>query len=66
MRDHTPGALPLRPLTTGEMLDAAVVLLRNRAGRLLGLGFALALAEQVILFPLRRLADLDDRFLPGD
>jgi hypothetical protein len=57
--------LPLRLLTTGETLDAAVVLLRNRAGKLLGLGFALALAEQVILFPLRRLADLDDRFLPG-
>jgi hypothetical protein len=66
LRDQTePGALPLRPLTTGEVLDAAVVLLRTRAGKLLGLGFLFALCEQLILFPLRRLADLDDRFLPA-
>ena len=67
MRDLTqPGALPLRPLTTGELLDAAVVLLRTRAGKLIGLGALLALAEQAILFPLRRLADVDDSFLPGE
>jgi hypothetical protein len=66
LRDQTqPGALPLRPLTTGEVLDAAVVLLRARAGKLLGLGLLFALSEQVILFPLRRLADLDDRFMPA-
>jgi hypothetical protein len=66
-RQHTqPGTLPLRPLTTGELLDAAVVLLRTRAAGLLGLGAALALAEQVILFPLRRWADVDSSFLPGD
>lgn len=61
-----PGALPLRPLTTGEVLDAAVVLLRTRAGKLIGLGILFALAEQAILFPLRRLADVDSSFLPAD
>lgn len=67
MRDQTqPGALPLRPLTTGELLDAAVVVLRIRAGRLIGLGVLLALLEQAILFPLRRLADVDASFLPDD
>jgi hypothetical protein len=60
-----PGALPLRPLTTGELLDAAVVLLRARARRLIVLGIALALAEQALLFPLRRFADVDSTFLPG-
>lgn len=66
MSDLTqPGALALRPLTTGELLDAAVVLLRARAGWLLGLGFLFALAEQALLFPLRRLADVDNSFLPA-
>jgi hypothetical protein len=69
VRDHhsavdTPGVLPLRPLTTGEVLDAAVVLLRTHATRLFILGLAVALAEQAILFPLRRLADVDLTFLP--
>jgi hypothetical protein len=67
VRDHAqPGALPLRPLTTGELLDAAVVLLRTRAARLLGLGALLALAEQAVLFPLRRLADVDSSFFPAE
>jgi hypothetical protein len=66
LRDQTqPGTLPLRPLTTGEVLDAAVVLLRARAGKLIGLGLAFAFAEQIILFFLRRMADLDDRMLPA-
>ena len=57
MSDLTrPGALPLRPLTTGELLDGAVVLLRARPVRLIGLGVLLALAEQAVLFPLRTLA----------
>jgi hypothetical protein len=60
-----PAALPLRPLTTGELLDAAVVLLRTRARRLLVAGFLLALAEQVVLFLLRRAADVDAQFLPA-
>lgn len=66
MRDLTqPGSLPLRPLTTGELLDAAVVLVRLRGWRLIGLGFIVALVEQVLLFPLRRLADVDATFLPA-
>jgi hypothetical protein len=60
-----PGALPLRPLTTGELLDAAVVLLRTRTARLIWLGVALAVLEQAALFPLRRLADQDITTLPG-
>jgi len=67
LRDLTqPGSLPLRPLTTGELLDAAVVLLRMRGWRLLVLGFVIAAAEQALLFPLRRLADIDSRYLPAD
>jgi hypothetical protein len=67
LRDHSqPGALPLRPLTTGELLDAAVVVLRTRTGRLIGLGIVLAALEQAVLFPLRRIADVDSSFLPAD
>ncbi len=67
MRDQTqPGVLPLRPLTTGELLDAAVVLLRARGGHLIAWGVSLALAEQALLFPLRRMADVDNRYLPAD
>ena len=66
MRDQAqPGVLPLRPLTTGELLDAAVALIRTRPGLLLGAGFLAALAEQAILFPLRRAADVDAAYLPG-
>lgn len=54
-----PGVLPLRPLTVGELLDASITLLRTRAPLLVGLGAAAATAEQVVLFPLRRLADVD-------
>ena len=61
-----PGALPLRPLTTGELLDAAVVLVRAQAGRLFGLGAAVAVAEQLVLYPLRRYCDVDSSFLPAD
>jgi hypothetical protein len=57
--------LPLRPLTTGELLDAAVVLLRARPVRLVWLGIALAVAEQLVLFPLRRLSDQDLSLLPA-
>src|SRR5262249_54837036 len=61
----SPGVLPLRPLSTGELLDAAVAVLRVRPGRLMGLGALRALAEQAALFPLRRLADQDLSLLPG-
>jgi len=42
------------------------VLLRMRGWRLLVLGFVIAAAEQALLFPLRRLADIDSRYLPAD
>ena len=61
-----PGALPLRPLTTGELLDAAVVLVRAQAGRLFVFGAVVALVEQFALFWLRRYCDVDASFLPAD
>jgi hypothetical protein len=48
--------LPLRPMTLGELLDAAMALLRVRALPLLGLGAVLALLEQALLVPLRSAA----------
>ncbi|GAA3740343.1 hypothetical protein [Micromonospora maritima] len=59
MPDAGPTAvLPRRPLTVGELLDAAVLLLRDQARVLLPLAVALALAEQALLYPLRTLADV--------
>ena len=46
-------ALPLRPLTVGELLDAALLLLRTHAAVLLPLAAGLAIAEQAVLAPLR-------------
>lgn len=46
-------ALPLRPLTLGELLDAAAELVRRRAGVLLAAAAVLALAEQAVLIPGR-------------
>ena len=62
----TPGALPLRPMTTGELLDAAMALLRTRAPLLLGVGLLLAFLEQAALFQLRTLADLTYVVFPND
>jgi hypothetical protein len=45
--------MPLRPLTFGELLDAAVSLLRQHARVFLGAGLVLAAAEQALLLPLR-------------
>jgi hypothetical protein len=59
MQTSQPGVLPLRPLTVGELLDAAVTLLRTRGPMLVGLGAAAAAAEQALLFPFRRLANVD-------
>ena len=56
------GVMPLRPLTLGELLDAAVVLLRERARTLLVVGLILSAAEQVLLFPLRRPLAADPPF----
>lgn len=50
--------LPLRPMTLGELLDAAMALLRRRALPLLSAAAVLAVAEQVILAPLRAAAHL--------
>lgn len=61
-----PGVLPLRPLTAGELLDAAVLLFRTRGLLLLAIGAAAAGLEQAVLFPLRRLADIDAFYYPAD
>ncbi|MBQ1025991.1 hypothetical protein [Micromonospora sp. C95] len=45
--------LPGRPLTTGELLDSAVLLLRGQASVLLPLAAVLAAAEQLVLLPVR-------------
>ncbi|RKN38082.1 hypothetical protein [Micromonospora endolithica] len=49
--------LPRRPLTVGEVLDSAVLLLRDHVAVLLPLGLVLAVGEQVLLHPLRAAAD---------
>jgi hypothetical protein len=48
--------LPLRPMTLGELLDAAMTLLRARALPLLLTAGVLAALEQALLVPLRRAA----------
>jgi hypothetical protein len=58
-------ALPLRPLTTAEVLDVAVSLLRDHARVLLPAGLVLAAAEQLALAPLRSAAGVHPPwFLP--
>jgi hypothetical protein len=49
----------MRPLTFGELLDAAVSLLRAQAPLLLIAALVLAVCEQALLFPLREWADMD-------
>lgn len=67
MSDLTrPGVLPSRPLTTGELLDGAIALMRTHLRRLVGLAVLVAIVEQAALFPLRRLSDQDLTFLPAD
>ncbi|WP_431882618.1 hypothetical protein [Micromonospora gifhornensis] len=51
--------LPNRPLTVGELLDSAVLLLRGHLGALLPLAGALALVEQLLLLPLRSAVGVD-------
>ncbi|MEV4637507.1 hypothetical protein AB0J80_09165 [Actinoplanes sp. NPDC049548] len=48
--------LPLRPMTLGELLDAAMTLLRARALPLLLTSGVLAVLEQALLMPLRAAA----------
>lgn len=62
----TLGAAPLRPMTTGELLDAAMALLGTRARLLIGAGFLFALLEQAVLFPLRWQADMVSAIFPNE
>jgi hypothetical protein len=65
-RSSTRGVLALRPLTVGELLDAALVLLRTRARTLLLVGLLLAAAEQAILYQLRGAARVGTTLIPRD
>ncbi|GAA2561570.1 hypothetical protein GCM10010435_36730 [Winogradskya consettensis] len=59
--------LPLRPMTLGELLDAAMTLLRARALPLLATAFVLAGLEQAVLVPLRGFAQVSaPLYLPED
>ncbi|MGI5245327.1 hypothetical protein [Dactylosporangium sp. CA-139066] len=49
--------IPMRPLTFGELLDAAVSLLRAQAPLLLVAALVLAGCEQALLYPLREWSD---------
>jgi hypothetical protein len=57
------GVVPLRPLTVGEVLDAAVGLFRTHARVFLVAGLLLAVAEQAVLYPLRTAASTEPPFL---
>jgi hypothetical protein len=56
------GIMPLRPLTLGELMDAAVSLLRGQARVLLVAAVLCAATEQAALYPLRLLAGLHPPF----
>ncbi|MEU8664975.1 hypothetical protein, partial [Actinoplanes philippinensis] len=56
--DGETGIIPLRAMTAGEILDAAVALLRRHAAPLLGLSLALSALEQFLLAKLRTFAEL--------
>ncbi|MFC4068451.1 hypothetical protein [Actinoplanes subglobosus] len=56
--DGETGIIPLRAMTAGEILDAAVALLRRHAAPLLTLALALSAAEQLLLSQLRTFAEL--------
>lgn len=56
-------ALPLRPLTLGELLDSAAELVRRRAAALLAAAVVLALLEQAVLVTAR--LDLGVRLSDG-
>ncbi|MEH0933814.1 hypothetical protein [Micromonospora psammae] len=59
MPDVGPTAvLPRRPLTVGELLDSAVLLLRGHGRLLIPLAAVLAVGEQLLLYPLRLLTDV--------
>ena len=52
------GVIPLRPLTFGELLDAAVALLRTHFRLFPSAALCLAAAEQALLYPIRQWADI--------
>jgi cytochrome c oxidase subunit IV len=54
--------MPLRPLTFGELLDAAVNLLRRHGRVFLAAALILALLEQLALYPLRHVAGMSAPF----
>lgn len=54
----SPGVLPLRPMTFGELLDAAILLLRLRGRLLIPAALVLAGAEQALIRPLRQWAGM--------
>jgi hypothetical protein len=56
--DGETGIIPLRAMTAGEILDAAVALLRQHALPLLSLSLVLAATEQILLSQLREAASL--------
>ncbi|MDG4784866.1 hypothetical protein O7626_02775 [Micromonospora sp. WMMD1102] len=59
MPDAGPTAvLPLRPLTVGELIDSAVLLLRDHARVLVPVALVLAGLEQLLLHPLRLVAEV--------
>ncbi|MGH8791596.1 MAG: hypothetical protein ACRDXX_03015 [Stackebrandtia sp.] len=49
----TAPVLPLRPMTVGELLDAAAILLRSRWKALLGLALVFAFVDQILMTTLR-------------
>ncbi|MBN1170808.1 MAG: hypothetical protein JXA67_01425 [Micromonosporaceae bacterium] len=57
-QERASTVVPLRPLTLGEVLDAAVGLLRENALALLPAALICSAVEQAILYPLRVLADV--------
>jgi hypothetical protein len=56
--EEARAVIPMRPLTFGELLDAAVSLLRTQAPLLLGAALVLATCEQALLYPLRKWAHM--------
>lgn len=59
MPDAGPTAvLPPRPLTVGELIDSAVLLLRDHARVLVPVAVVLAVLEQLLLHPLRLVAEV--------
>jgi hypothetical protein len=56
---NRPASLPRRPLTLGELLDAAVELVRSKAAPMLIPAALLATGEQLLLYPLRSWLNVD-------